>query len=371
MTILNNGFNNIRTQTQLDKFHAYLDRFALIDFGYITKHYLKDDLAFINVRSVGTINGAQLMYNHVELLCMGSSRGGFRAPAETGDCVMLFAPRFSFDNVQDKKIGSLSSYSTASMKAIPVTNYAKVDCGVDITRDGKISEWAENFFRAVGADGSVQTRGPNYTENVQSTGATEKNTTGRTSNLGDDGSYTEIYKPGDVSIKSVSETEDSCASSYYDSSYSQTIDKDGTYTEIHNDGNNDTYKKIIKKDGTVTVSNSSTYEETVEKAVTLNYKNDYTTNVSGKQTTTVTGAYKLSAGSMSFDLGTIGTLSIGNAVSSVAAILNNIFSMLVQTGIGLTATGNAAAQGAAITAAVQKAATAAKLLFPDVNVPAS
>lgn len=363
--VLNQGFQSTRVQTPNDKFLTYLSYYAIVDFGYITRRYLYNDLAYIDVRSVGSIDGVQVMYNHVELLCLGSAQGAFRSAAEPGDCVILFSPRFGFTDTQSKQQGSIGSYSTSAMKAFLVVNYAQPGCGIDMTRDGQIKEWTNNYAKVTGPSGNVQITAPNMNSLTQGDGAQQVNTDTRSSTVCDDGSYTATY----TDVYTVNEDTDACSVSSYDAKRTVTIDSDGKYSEVHNDGNDDTYSKEIDNDGNITLQYSGTYSNTVTGTTSITLKDKAT--ISTKDVDVSAGALSVSASSEDLDLGTAGTLKVGNSAATVADILNKIFSMLVQTGAGLTATGNASAQGAAITAAVQVAATSAKLLFPDVTTPAS
>lgn len=364
MIPLNTGLIQTQIQTPSDKFLTYLSHYAIIDFGYITNRYLLDNLAYVDVRSVGQINGVQILYDHVELLCIGSGQGGFRAPAEPGDSVLLFSPRFGFTNTRDKALGTLGNYSTACMKAILVSNYAQVSSGIDITRDGKVKEWASDYSKAVGSDGNVQEIAKQYGHTTTSSGATEDHSVNRSSTLGDDGSYTSKYDD----VLEQLETKDSCSKSYYNDKRTEEVNSEGTYIEKHNNGSKDTYTQEIDNDGNVTLTYSGTYSSTVTGNTTVTLKG--TTDIEAKGNINVNAplkTVKVTAGNTDYDLGAVGTLKVGNTAATVADIFNDIFNMLVQTGAGLTASGGGAAQGSAITLAMPGISAKAKLLFPDIT----
>lgn len=115
------GFNQETDEIALRRL---LRSYAIVDLAVLETVIKIEGRVLGTFRSGRVTQGRALRYTGVEILAIGSSRGGFNGAGDGEDLYLVFSPASSMVSTKDRIVDDSSSkaYSLSGMKAIPVAS---------------------------------------------------------------------------------------------------------------------------------------------------------------------------------------------------------------------------------------------------------
>ena len=135
-----------------------ISNYSFIDYGIVQEY--KDGR--ISVKLAHQLLGKDVTLINIEVLSQGSKAFGIKYTLVKGDIVRLLSSKSLVDSVAELTEATLSAalpYSTVTIKAEPLSNYASAKNKLDILDDGSYKITGNGYTVEVTTDGTIKLNG--------------------------------------------------------------------------------------------------------------------------------------------------------------------------------------------------------------------
>lgn len=135
-----------------------VSNYSFIDYGIVQEY--KDGR--ISVKLAHQLLGKDVILINIEVLSQGSKSFGIKYTLVKGDIVRLVSSKSLVDSVAELTEATLSAalpYSTVTIKAEPLSNYASAKNKLDILDDGSYKITGNGYTVEVTTDGTIKING--------------------------------------------------------------------------------------------------------------------------------------------------------------------------------------------------------------------
>lgn len=132
-----------------------ISNYTFIDYGIVQEY--KDGI--IEVKLAHQIMGKDVKLTNIEVLTPGSKAFSIKHTLVKGDIVQLMSSKGLVDSVAELTVASINDtlpYSTVTLKAIPLANFANAKNKLSISDDGSFEITGTDYSVTVTTDGTIK-----------------------------------------------------------------------------------------------------------------------------------------------------------------------------------------------------------------------